>query len=90
MLRAVKSVLRFRRFERNAALRRLNKAANIEDLRTICMRRLPAGVFGYIDGAAEDERTVQQNTAVYSQIAFKPRVLRDVANINLSTDVLME
>ena len=88
MLRAVKSVLRFRRFERNAALRRLNKAANIEDLRTICMRRLPAGVFGYIDGAAEDERTVQRNTAVYSQIAFKPRVLRDVANINLSTDVL--
>lgn len=88
MLRAVKSVLRFRRFERNAALRRLNKAANIEDLRTICMRRLPVGVFGYIDGAAEDERTVQRNTAVYSQIAFKPRVLRDVANINLSTDVL--
>ena len=88
MLRAVKSVLRFRRFERNAALRRLNKAANIEDLRNICMRRLPAGVFGYIDGAAEDERTVQRNTAVYSQIAFKPRVLRDVANINLSTDVL--
>ena len=88
MLRAVKSVLRFRRFERNAALRRLNKAANIEDLRNICMRRLPAGVFGYIDGAAEDERTVQRNTAVYSQIAFKPRVLRDVANIKLSTDVL--
>ena len=88
MFRAVKSVLRFRRFERNSALRRLNKAANIEDLRNICMRRLPAGVFGYIDGAAEDERTVQRNTAVYSQITFKPRVLRDVANINLSTDVL--
>ena len=88
MFRAVKSVLRFRRFERNSALRRLNKAANIEDLRKICMRRLPAGVFGYIDGAAEDERTVQRNTAVYSQITFKPRVLRDVANINLSTDVL--
>ena len=88
MFRAVKSVLRFRRFERNSALRRLNKAANIEDLRKICMRRLPAGVFGYIDGAAEDERTVQRNTAVYSQITFKPRVLRDVANINLSTEVL--
>ena len=88
MFRAVKSVIRFRRFERNSPLRRLNKAANIEDLRKICMRRLPAGVFGYIDGAAEDERTVQRNTAVYSQITFKPRVLRDVANINLSTGVL--
>ena len=88
MFRSVKSVLRFRRFERNSEVRRLNKAANIADLREICMRRLPAGVFGYIDGAADDERTLQRNTAVYSQVTFKPRVLRDVANINLSTNVL--
>ena len=88
MFESVKSVLQFRRFERNSAQRRLNKSANIEDLRKICKRRLPAGVFGYIDGAAEDERTLQKNCAVYSDVVFKPRVLRNVDNINLSTSVL--
>jgi len=88
MFKSVKSVLRFRRFERNSDQRRLNRSANIDDLRNICKRRLPAGVFGYIDGAAEDERTHRKNTAVYSEVTFKPRVLRDVDSINLSTNVL--
>ena len=61
MLRSLKGVLRFKRFEKNPAQRRLNKAANIADLRTIAQRRLPGGVFDYIDGAAEDERTLSDN-----------------------------
>ena len=88
MLNSVRSVLQFRKFEFNGELRRLRKAANIQDLRSICKRRLPVGVFGYIDGAAEDERTLQKNIAAYSEVAFKPRVLRDVDNIDLSTNVL--
>ena len=43
MLRSLKGVLRFKRFEKNPAQRRLNKAANIADLRTIAQRRLPGG-----------------------------------------------
>ena len=35
MLRSLKDVLGFKRFEKNPAQRRLNKAANIADLRTI-------------------------------------------------------
>ncbi len=88
MFESVKSLLRVRGFERNSAQRRLNRSANIDDLRNICKRRLPAGVFGYIDGAAEDERTLRRNTAVYREVTFKPRVLRDVDGINLSTNVL--
>ena len=71
MLRSLKDVLRFRRFEKNPAQRRLNKAANIADLRTIAQRRLPGGVFDYIDGAAEDERT----SVSYTHLTLPTRLM---------------
>ena len=71
MLRSLKGVLRFKRFEKNPAQRRLNKAANIAVLRTIAHRRLPGGVFDYIDGAAEDERTSRDNASAFSNYKFK-------------------
>ena len=88
MLRSLKGALRFKRFEKNPAQRRLNKAANIADLRTIAQRRLPGGVFDYIDGAAEDERTLRDNVSAFSNYRFKPRVLRDVSNIDSSAKIL--
>jgi L-lactate dehydrogenase (cytochrome) len=45
-------------------------------------------VFDYIDGAAEDERTFHRNNAVFSDLVFRPRVLRDVSAIDLSTTLL--
>lgn len=48
-------------------------------------RRLPGGVFDYIDGAAEDERTLARNAAAYADYEFVPRVLRDVSSIDTST-----
>ena len=65
--------------------RRLRKVASVEDLRRIAKRRLPAGVFDYIDGGAEDERTLAANTAGFSSLEFRPRVLRDVSSIDTST-----
>ena len=88
MFKSAMSVLRFKRFEKNSAQRRLNKAANIDDLRTISKRRLPSGVFDYIDGAAEDERTLKQNVSSFGNYHFKPRVLRDVSNVDSSTRIL--
>ena len=55
MLDTLRSVLRFRRFEFDSTKRRLAAAANTDDLRRLAKRRLPAGVFDYIDGGAEDE-----------------------------------
>ena len=65
--------------------RRLRKVASVDDLRRIAKRRLPAGVFDYIDGGAEDERTLAANSAGFSSIEFRPRVLRDVSRIDTST-----
>lgn len=88
MLRTLRSVLRFRRFEWNSALRRLSRAANVADLRAIAQRRLPQGVFDYIDGAAEDELSLRRNINAFRGIEFRPRVLRDVSRIDTATTLL--
>ena len=88
MLRNLRASIRFRRFEFNAELRRLSRAASVADLRKISKKRLPQGVFDYIDGAAEDEIALSRNLAAFSKIEFRPRVLRNVANIKTSTTLL--
>lgn len=68
--------------------RRLLRAANIDDLRSIAKRRLPGGIFDYIDGGAEDEVTLRANTAAFSGYGFRPRVMRDVSGVDTSVDLL--
>jgi L-lactate dehydrogenase (cytochrome) len=84
----LRSVLRFRRIELDADKRRLARAANVDDLRRIAKRRLPHGVFDYVDGAAEDEITLRENHDAFSRLTFRPRVLREVGSVDLSTTLL--
>jgi L-lactate dehydrogenase (cytochrome) len=88
VLDTLRSTMRFRRFEFNANKRRLNKVASVEDLRRIARRRLPRGIFDYIDGGAEDERTLANNSAAFARIEFRPRVLREVGDLDPSTTLL--
>ena len=88
MIRTLRSVARFRRFEPNRAKRRLSRAASVADMRELARRRLPAGVFDYIDGAAEDELTMERNAAAFDQWEFVPRVLRDVSALDTSVELL--
>jgi len=88
VIQTLRSVLRFRPIELDPVERRLARAADVGDLRRIAKRRLPHGVFDYIDGAAEDERTVLANTEGYKQRTFHPRVLRDVSTVDPSTTLL--
>jgi L-lactate dehydrogenase (cytochrome) len=88
MIKTLRSVVRFRKFERSAVVRRLSVAASIGDLRQIAKKRVPAGVFDYIDGAAEDEITLRRNRAAYQRLEFRPRVLRDVSAVDPSTSIL--
>ena len=84
----LRSVLRFRRFEFSATKRRLRKAASIDDLRAIARRRLPGGVFDYIDGGAEDEVAMDRNTRAFRELEFVPRVLRDMGHVDTSGTIL--
>ncbi len=88
MLRTLRSVLRFRRRARTRAERLRAKAANIDDLRSLALRRLPSGVFNYIDGGAEDEVTMRANSAAFRRWNFAPRVLCDVSQVDTSTTLL--
>jgi len=85
--KAFRSVVRFRSFEFRPTARRLATAASVEDLRRLARRRLPKGVFHYIDGGAEDERTLDRNTAGFGRIEFRPRVLRDVSRVETSVEL---
>lgn len=84
----MRAVMRFRKFEANPVARRLSRCASVEDLREVARRRLPKGVFAYIDGGAEDERTLGRNRAAFERLEFRPRVLRDVERVDTRTTLL--
>ena len=90
IISTLRSVLRFKKFEWDPVLRRLESVANVSDLRKISKRRLPGGVFDYIDGAAEDELTLHRNSAAFQNVEFKPRVFRDVSSISLKSTLFGE
>jgi L-lactate dehydrogenase (cytochrome) len=88
MLETLRSVLRFEPFERDPVVRRLRRCASVDDLRRVARRRLPRGVFDYIDGGAEAETTLAANSDAFAKLRFRPRVLRDVSRLDPSTTLL--
>ena len=88
MYETFRSVVRFRKFEFDPVTRRLRTAMTVEDLRKIARRRLPRGVFDYIDGGAEDERSLANNAAGFERLEFRPNVLRDVSELDTHTTLL--
>ena len=84
----LRSVLKFEPIELDPVKRRLHRVASVHDLRRIARRRLPRGVFDYIDGGAEDELSLRESTAAFGRITFEPRILRDVAKVELTTTLL--
>ena len=54
-------------------------AYNIADLREIARRRLPKGLFEYIDRGVEDEVSLRNNRVAFQGIKLRPRVLVDVS-----------
>lgn len=54
-------------------------AYNIADLRDLARKRLPKGLFEFVDRGCEDEVSLRNNRAVFERIKLKPRVLNDVS-----------
>lgn len=87
-IRTLRSVIRFKRIETDRLERRLAKAASVADLRRLAQRRLPGGVFDYIDGGAEDERTMVANQQAFADVTFRPRVLRGIERVEPTATIL--
>ena len=63
-------------------------AVNIADLRLAAKKRLPRVIFDYIDGAADAEVTLRENSRAFEDIAFRPRSAVATKACDLSTTVL--
>ncbi len=67
MINTFRSVVQFEKLTLDPVERRLRRAASVDDFRRIAKRRLPHGVFDYIDGGAEDERSLANNSAAFGR-----------------------
>lgn len=61
---------------------------NVMEFEAIAKENLPKMVYDYFASGAEDQWTLQENRNAFSRILFRPRILIDVSNIDLTTTVL--
>lgn len=66
---------------------RLDRAASIDDLRTIARRRLPRFAFDFIDGGAESEAGLARNRSALGEVSLAPRYLVDVSKPVLEVEL---
>ena len=64
------------------------KVVNVHDLRRLARARLPDAVFDYLDGAADDEVTLQDSTRAFREVLFKPRFAVATPACDLGVTVL--
>ena len=64
---------------------RASNCHNIADLRQLAKRRLPTPVFHYLDGGADDELTLANNTSAFNDYELLPTQLSDVSSIDLTS-----
>ena len=57
------------------------------DYREAARRKLPPFLFDYIDGGAYGEHTLRANVADLAGISLKQRILKNVASLNLETEL---
>ena len=67
---------------------KLKDCHNFHDFRTLARRRLPAPIYNYIDGAADDEKSHRRNTLSFDACDLVPNVLRGVKDIDMSVTVM--
>ena len=61
---------------------------NTEDFRRLAKKRLPAPLFHYIDGGADDEVTLRRNTEAFNNVRLIPDALSNLSSMDLGTTVL--
>ena len=70
--------------------RRFRNILSLDDFEGAARRYLPGPVFGYVSGAAEENRALAGNREAFTDYDLVPRVLRDVSSRSLETELLGE
>lgn len=65
----------------------LSKVTRLMHFRAHAQRRLPAPLFHYIDGGADDEWSLANNTDAFARYEFLTDVLNDISSVDMSTSV---
>ncbi|PFG57875.1 L-lactate dehydrogenase (cytochrome) [Vibrio sp. ES.051] len=60
------------------------------DYRAAAKAKLPPFLFHYIDGGSYDERTLKRNTDDLGDVALRQRILRDMSDLSLETEIFGE
>ncbi|CAG9939109.1 unnamed protein product [Clonostachys rosea f. rosea IK726] len=76
------------RLERVAQKPLLSQCYNLHDFEAVARRTMKKTAWGYYSSAADDEITMRENHSAYHRIWFRPRVLVDVENVDISTTML--
>jgi L-lactate dehydrogenase (cytochrome) len=88
MARDLAPLLRFRKPVLSPRERRLGRALTIDDLRRVAQRRTPRAAFDYTDGAADGEVSLARARQAFADVEFHPSILRNVADVDTSVEVL--
>lgn len=67
---------------------RLKRCYNLEDLRKLARKRLPSPMYHYMRGGADDEWSLNNNTAAFDRYELLPRYLVNVEKIDAGVTVL--
>ena len=65
----------------------MKRAASVGDFRALARARLPHFLFEYVDGGSYDEVTLRRNIADLQDVTLRQRVMRDVSELDLSTEL---
>jgi len=64
------------------------RVLTVADFRRLAKRRTPRPVFDYVEGAAEQELSVDRSVQAFARVVFHPHVLRNVGSVEPSTTIL--
>ena len=66
---------------------KISDCRNFNDFRILAKKKLPAPIFHYIDGGADDEVTLRRNTSAFDDCDLIPNILTSVGKPDLSTTI---
>lgn len=66
----------------------LTLMTNIEDLRQVCYRNVPKMFYEYVDTGSWTQTTYRENRTDFEPIKFKQKILVDMGNRSLETELL--
>src|SRR3954468_4026953 len=73
MMRSAASIFRF--------------ANSVDSVRELARKRLPRGLFEFVDRGSDDELAIVNNRVAFDRVKFRPRALVDVSGRSSATTV---